>query len=106
MKVQSILAASLLALSGSAVAGEPVELTANQMDGVTAGAASGLEFSLNALGSSTALTQINAMSMDEVLGSTTVQLTTVTQTGSGVGASGTAQAMGPVVIENGDNGGA
>jgi hypothetical protein len=93
MKMKLIAAVSLLAASSLAMAENAVELTAAEMDGVTAGAASGLTFNLIAIGGGSATTFIQAVTEDVELANVTVQLTSISQTGSGVAAAGFAQSF-------------
>jgi hypothetical protein len=93
MKTKLIAAAALFAASGLAMADNAVELTADQMDGVTAGSASGLVFNLIATGNASALTNINATTSDTQVANIVVQLTNLSTTISFVGANGISQAF-------------
>jgi len=93
MKMKLIAAVSLLAASSLAMAEEAVELTAAEMDGVTAGASSGLIFNLLAVGNGSANTQIVAGVADVQLANVVIQLTSISQTSSTVQATGFAQSF-------------
>jgi len=104
MKMKLIGAVALLATSSLAVAGEAVELTAAEMDGVTAGGGAGIQFNLLAYGGSTATTQIAAAVSDTQLAVITsltlpdgtvvpFDLTGISVTTSAVSAAGIAQGL-------------
>jgi O-antigen ligase len=66
---------------GLASAAEPMQLSDNQMDGVTAGAIAVAEALASALGVNTAFTETITASNAAALGSVTIELTTITLTG-------------------------
>ncbi|MBK1617976.1 hypothetical protein CKO42_05805 [Lamprobacter modestohalophilus] len=70
------------------MADDAVQLTAAEMDGVTAGAASGLVFNLIATGNALAASNIVANTSDTEIANIVVQLTSISQTLSFVGANG------------------
>jgi hypothetical protein len=67
---------------GLASAAEPMQLSDNQMDDVTAGASAVAIAAAAAVGVNTAFAQTATVSEAEALGSVKVQLTTITGTGS------------------------
>jgi hypothetical protein len=87
----AIAGMSLLAVTGAMA--EPLQLSGEQMDGVTAGSASGLQFNLIAIGDTVATTTIAATTSDIELANVVVQLTSISTTQSLVGAQGGAQSF-------------
>jgi O-antigen ligase len=66
---------------GLASAAEPMQLSDNEMDGVTAGAIAVAEALATAMGVNTAFTETITSSNAAALGSVTIELTTITLTG-------------------------
>ena len=85
--VKTLIVAPVLAFSSMAFAAQPMQLNADQMDGVTAGGISGGLAQAFAVGGQFAATQTAAFGTAAVLASRTFEVTTIRLVGTLSGAS-------------------